>query len=185
MADRSHSVIMNHDMIATNFAPWDETRWYALQTRSRHEKVVDQELRKKGIETFLPLRKVIRHWSDRTKQIELPIFSSYLFVHIPLIERLRVLQSFGSVRFVGFQSQPVPIPDGELDSVRRFIEEEISVDPFPYLAAGNRVYIRSGPLKGVEGFIVRKDKHMRLVISLDLLLQSVSVAIDEALVEKI
>ena len=70
-------------------------------------------------------------------------------------------------------------------SLRKFVREEIALDPFPYLAQGDRVYIRSGPLKGVEGFIARKDRHTRLVISLDLLFQSVSVEIDEALVEKI
>lgn len=172
-------------MIAANVATWNETLWYALQTRSRHEKVVEEELHKKGIETFLPLRKVIRHWSDRTKQIELPIFSGYLFVHIPLIKRLKVLEIFGSVRLIGFNSQPVPIPEKELEAIQRFVSEEISMDPFPYLSEGNRVYIRSGPLKGVEGFIVRKNKQMRLVISLDLLMQSVSVEVDEALVEKI
>lgn len=172
-------------MISTDDAPWDKTQWYALQTRGRHEKFVDGELKKKGIETFLPLRKITRHWSDRVKQIEEPLFSGYLFVRIPLKDRIKVLETKGSVRLVSFHSLPVPVSEKELEAVRRFIEEKVSIDPFPYLTKGNRVYIRSGPLKGVEGFIVRKDKHMRLVISLDLLLQSISVEIDEALIEKI
>jgi transcription antitermination factor NusG len=172
-------------MVTPNLELWDQVRWYALHARSRHEKLVAEELQKKGIETFLPLRRITRHWSDRVKKIDLPLFSGYLFVHIPLKERLEVLQTRGSVRLVGFHSLPVPVSEKELDAVRRFVEEEISMDPFPYLAEGDRVYIRSGPLKGVEGFIVRKDKHTRLVISLDLLLQSISVEIDEALVEKI
>ena len=164
---------------------WDVSRWYALYTRSRHEKFVDEGLRGKRIETFLPLRRVKRHWSDRMKEVELPIFSGYIFVRIPLKDKLEVLKTRGSVRFIGFNTFPTPIPERELEAVRRFVEEEIPVDPFPYLTAGNRVYVRSGPLKGIEGFIVRKDKHMRLVISLDLLLQSISVEIDEALVEKV
>ena len=172
-------------MIATDWTPWDEARWYALHTRSRHEKCVEEELRKKGIETFLPLRKITRHWSDRTKQIEEPIFSGYLFVRIPLKNRLQVLETPGCVRLVSFNSLPVPVSEKELDAVRRFLEEQISIDPYPYLTEGSRVYIRSGPLRGVEGFIIRKDKHTRLVISLDLLLQSISVEIDEAVVEKI
>lgn len=162
-----------------------EKQWYALHTRSRHEKVVDKGLRKKGIETFLPLRKLTRHWSDRVKKIEEPLFSGYLFVQIPIIRRFDVLKTHGSVCFVSFNSIPVPIPEKELMAVRRFVEGQITVDPFPYLSEGDRVYVRSGPLKGVEGFIVRKDRHTRLVISLDLLFQSVSVVIDEALVEKI
>jgi len=171
-------------MEAIDLTLWDEARWYALHTRSRHEKLVEGELRKKGIETFLPLRKITRHWSDRIKKIEQPIFSGYLFVHTPLKDRMEILQTRGSVRLVGFHSLPVPIPDKEMDVVRRFVEEKISVDPYPYLAQGDHVYVRSGPLKGVEGFIVRKDRQTRLVISLDLLFQSVSVEIDEALVEK-
>jgi len=77
------------------------------------------------------------------------------------------------------------VPEAELAVVRRFLEEKISIDPFPYLKQGDRVYVRSGPFQGVEGFIVRKDRHMRLVISLDLLMQSISVVIDEAVVEKV
>lgn len=172
-------------MISLDSTLWNETHWYALHTKSRHEKWVDRELRKKGIETFLPLRKITRHWSDRVKQIETPIFSGYLFVHIPLKERLEVLKTSGSIRLISFDSVPVPVPDKELATVRRFVDEEIALDPFPYLSQGDRVYIRSGPFKGVDGFIVRKDKHTRLVISLDLLMQSISVEIDEAVVEKV
>ena len=166
-------------------ALWDEKHWYALYARSRHEKFLDSELQKKGIETFLPLRKIKRHWSDRVKAIEEPLFSGYLFVRIPLKNQLEVIKTRGSVRLVGFPSSPTPVPERELEAIRRFVREAISVDPYPYLTAGNRVYVRSGPLKGVEGFIVRKNKHTRLVISLDLLFQSISVEIDEALVEKI
>lgn len=164
---------------------WHEKRWYALYTRSRHEKFVDGELQKKGFETFLPIRRIKRHWSDRIKEITEPIFSSYLFVHIPLRDRVEILKTRGSVRLVSFNSTPTPVSEGELEAVRRFIQEKILVDPYPYLGEGNRVYVRSGPLKGIEGFIVRKNKHTRLVISLDLLFQSISVEIDEALVEKV
>ena len=163
----------------------DEKHWYALSTKSRHEKVVDEGLRQKGIETFLPLRRITRHWSDRVKLIEEPMFGGYLFVRTALKNRLEVLQTRGSVRFVGFDSAPLPIRERELEAIQRFIREEISVDPYPYLIEGNRVYVRSGPFKGIEGFIVRKNKQSRLVISLDCLFQSVSVEIDEALVEKI
>lgn len=162
----------------------DILHWVAVYTRSRHEKCATEGLEKRGIETFLPLRKIKRHWSDRVKQVEEPLFKGYLFVHIPLQMRLEVLNTRGVVRFVGrSRIQPTVIPDKELLSVRKFIEEEIDIDPYPYLKEGERVYIRSGPMKGVEGYIVRKDKHCRLVISLDLLMQSISVVIDEANVE--
>jgi len=161
--------------------------WYALYTRSRHEKFVEAELQKKSFETFLPLRRITRRWSDRNKIIEEPLFGGYLFVRTELQHqnRLEILNTRGAVRFLGFNAGPVPVPAREIESVRRFVTEEIAIDPFPYLAAGDRVYVRSGPLKGVEGFIVRKGAHTRLVISLDLLFQSISVEVDEALVEKI
>ena len=163
---------------------WNSVRWFALYTRSRHEKLVDRELRKKGIETFLPLRKISRRWSDRTRILEEPLFKGYLFVHMPFKQKWTVLNTVGAVNFVGPRtSSPLEVPEKELLMVQRFIQEEVLIDPFPYLKEGERVYIRTGSFKGAEGFIVRKDRHCRLVISLDLLMQSISVAIDQACVE--
>ena len=165
---------------------WYASRWFALYTRSRHEKFLDQELGKKGIETFLPLRKVTRRWSDRRQVIEEPLFKGYLFVRMPLVRRWDVLNTKGAVCFVGRSAaEPIEVPEHELWTVRKFVEEEIEIDPFPYLKEGERVYVRSGPFKGAEGFIVRKDRHCRLVISLDLLMQSVSILIDQAAVEPV
>jgi transcription termination/antitermination protein NusG len=158
--------------------------WFALYTKSRHEKLVDRELTKKGLETFLPLRKITRHWSDRKKIIEDPLFKGYLFVRLPLKERWTVLNTVGAVRFIGRSAaDPTEVPERELQMIRKFIESEIQVDPFPYLKEGQRVYLRSGPFKGMEGFIVRKDRHCRLVISLDVLMKSVSIVVDEACLE--
>ena len=163
-----------------------QLKWFALYTRSRHEKLVERELQKKHIESFLPLRKIERRWSDRKKTIEEPLFKGYLFVHTPWNRRFEILNTVGVVNFVGPRAaDPLEVPEKELFSIRRFIEENIQVDPFPYLKEGQKVYVRSGAFKGAEGFIVRKGRHCRLVISLDLLMQSVSVEIDEACVEPI
>lgn len=163
---------------------WNALRWFALYTKSRHEKLVQRELQKKGVETFLPLRKVTRDWSDRKKIIEEPLFQGYLFVRMPLKERWTVLNTAGAVRLIGRSAaDPIEVPEKELWVVRKFVEEEIQVDPFPYLKEGERVYVRSGAFKGAEGFIVRKDRHCRLVISLDMLMKSVSVIIDQACIE--
>ena len=172
-------------MLSAEDRKWKLSRWFALYTRSRHEKFVDDELTKKGLQTFLPLRKITRRWSDRRKIIEEPLFKGYLFVRAPFADRWAILNTKGVVRFVGPPSDPVEVPERELDAVRRFMNEEIPVDPFPYLKEGERVYVRSGPFKGVEGFILRKDKHCRLVISLDMLMQSISIQIDQACVEKV
>lgn len=167
-------------------AKWLTAKWYALSTRSRHEKLAARELQKKGFETFLPLRRIKRHWSDRVKTIEEPLFKGYLFAHAPYADRVSILNTAGITRFVGMRpSDPIEIPETELLTIRQFIEQEIPVDPFPYLREGERVYVRSGPFKGAEGFIVRKDKQCRLVISLDLLMQSVSIQIDQDCVEPV
>ena len=161
-------------------------RWYALYTRGRHEKLVHRELQKKRIETFLPLRIHKRHWSDRVKIVEEPLFKSYLFFHIPIQQKLAVLNTVGAVSLVGARNRaPVPLPDPEIEALRRFVQEEVAMDPFPYLKEGRRVCIRSGPFKGIQGFVVRKNQQCRLVISLDMLMQSVSVELDSSEIEPV
>ena len=163
---------------------WETPYWYALYTRSRCEKVVEEGLGRKGIKTFLPIRKITRRWSDRKKIIEDPLFKGYVFVQIPWKARWEVLNTVGTVRFIGPKhSHPTVVPEKDLLIIQRFIEEKLQIDPFPYLREGERVYIRSGPFKGAEGFIVRKNRNCRLVISLDLLMQSISIEIDQACVE--
>jgi len=161
-----------------------QIRWHALYTRSRHEKIVVRELSKHKIETFLPLRKIKRHWSDRVKLIEEPLFHGYIFTRIPIHKKNIVLNTYGAVSFVHFgPNLPAVIPDKDIAALRRFMQEDIQVDPFPYIKEGQRVYIRTGSFKGVEGFVVRKNNQCRLVISLDMLMQSVSVEIDSASIE--
>ncbi len=161
-----------------------QAQWHALYTRSRHEKIVVRELAKHKIETFLPLRKIKRHWSDRVKLIEEPIFGGYVFTRISLSQKFTVLNTYGAVSFVHFGSNlPAVIPDRDIEALVKFSESDLPMDPFPYLTAGQRVYIRSGLMKGVEGFIVRKNNQCRLVISVDVLQQSISVEVDQASVE--
>ncbi len=162
---------------------FSRTEWYAIHTRSHHEKVVDEFLRRKNIETFLPLRKIRRRWSDRFKEIQEPLFKGYLFVHTPLTKRLDILQTKGVVRFIGFGGLPTAVPEKELLTIKRFIEEDIEIDPFPYLKEGERVVVKSGRFRGTEGFLVFKKNKYRLVISLDLINQSASIEIDSASVD--
>ena len=157
--------------------------WYALHTRSRHEKIVEDLLMRKQIETFLPIRNIKRRWSDRIKEISEPLFKGYIFVHAPLVRRVDILQTKGVVRFIGFGRIPASVSESELTALRRFIDEGIAVDPFPYLKEGERVVVRTGPFQGVQGFLVCKKNKFRLVISLDLITQSASIEIDSAAVE--
>lgn len=183
---------MNEEVASSSGAPaqfqselFTQVNWYALYTRSRHEKSVDEFLRRKRIETFLPLRKIRRKWSDRIKQIEEPLFKGYLFVHTAYKDRLEILRTKGVVRFVGFGLFPSIVPEASLFALKRFIEEDMEVDPFPYLREGDPVVVCSGPFRGVEGFLTYRKGKYRLVISLDLIEQSASIEIDAACVEKV
>lgn len=138
-----------------------EARWYAAYTSARHEKKIATELARLGVAYFLPLYNSVRRWKDRRIQLELPVFPSYIFVHLPLVERLRVLQVPGAVRLVGFSSSPVPLLDSEIARIRSILQNQFRAEPHPYLAKGKRVRVTSGPIAGFEGIIVRrKNKHL-------------------------
>ncbi len=162
------------------------SNWYALYTKSRHEKHISEELDKRNIESFLPLRKIKRRWSDRIKTIEEPLFKSYLFVKTELPARKTdVLKIKGAVKFVSAGADPISIDESVIQTLQNLIQHDIAIDPFPYLEKGDRVVIKSGPFKDTEGFIVRKDeKKCRLVISIAAIKSSVAVEIDAYLVDK-
>ena len=161
-------------------------RWYALYTRGRHEKFIDAEMRRKNVESFLPLRRIKRQWTDRTVIVEEPLFSSYVFVKTDLRHNSEILATKGAVRFVSAKTKPIPIEDSVITSLQNIVSQKVSLDPFPYLNVGQKVYVRSGLFKGIEGVIVRKDdKRCRLVISIDAIMASISVDVDACLVERI
>ncbi len=163
-----------------------ELHWYALYTKSRHEKFIDCELQKRRIESFLPLRSIKRRWSDRTVTVEEPLFKSYIFVRTHFLNTGEVLKTKGAVKFVGAGSRLVPIQENVISSLRNAVQNNIALDPFPYLNPGDRVFVKSGIFKGMEGYILRKnDKRCRLVISIDALMASVSMEVDSCLVEKV
>ncbi len=157
-----------------------EPAWYALYTRSRFEKKLLSELTDRSVEVFLPMREVLSRWKDRKKRIWIPLFPGYIFVHhvdTPA-NRYRVLNVPGAVRFVGTEGHADPVPDEQLEAVRRFLEASISIDPYPYLRVGKRVEVVAGPLKGIEGILVQKKGRFRFVLQVDLIRQAISVEID-------
>jgi transcriptional antiterminator NusG len=155
-------------------------KWYALYTRSRFEKKMLGDLTDRRIEVFLPMREVISRWKDRKKRIWIPLFPGYLFVnHVDTPEnRFRILNIPGAVRFVGFEGRANPIPDEQIQYVRKFLEASISIDPYPYMQVGSRVEVVAGPLKGIRGILVEKLGRFRFVIQVDLIRQAVSAEID-------
>ena len=161
-----------------------DSQWYALYTKSRHEKLIDGELRKRRIESFLPLRRMKKRWSDRTVTVEEPLFKSYVFVKTDTTRAADVLKTPGAVQFVSAQTRPVPIREDVIAALKVLTEGDIALDPFPYLEVGRRVRVKSGVFKGIEGFVLRKDtRRCRLVISIDALKASISAEVDACLVE--
>ncbi len=157
--------------------------WYALQTRSRHEKVVHEQLEQKALESFLPLYRSMRRWKDRRKELALPLFPGYVFVRVALNERREALKTHGVARIVSFGGVPASLPEKEIEAIRHFLEQKVRLDPYPYLRIGQRARIGSGPFVGLEGILLRKKNSLRFVISLDLILRSVAVEIDSTELE--
>ncbi len=153
-------------------------RWYALRTKSRHEKLVRDQLDKQGIEPLLPTVKRLSQWKDRKKEIEVPLFSGYCFVRFSQLERTPVQKIVGVVEIVGSGSRPEPIPEQEIDALRRLMMSVLPYDPHPYLHEGMRVEVVRGPLQGVQGILLRKEKRHRLVIGVRAVQQAAVVEID-------
>jgi transcription antitermination factor NusG len=154
--------------------------WYALLTRARHEKIVAYRLRERGVTAFLPLVSEVRRWSDRKKLMEFPLFSCYLFAKLlPTNEsRLTALRIDGVFSIVGTRGEGTPIPDEQIDAVRRLIEERLPWHSYPFLKIGQRVRIRSGALDGVEGILVSRSGESTLVVSIDAIQRSLAVRIE-------
>jgi transcription antitermination factor NusG len=157
-----------------------ETHWYAVYTSANHEKRVRQQLEERRVESFLPVYDTIRRWKDRQKRMQLPLFPGYVFVHIALRDRLRVLQIPGVVKLVGASGTPTALAEGELETLRTSLASGVRAEPHPFLAIGRRVRIRMGPLAGLQGLLVQKKNKARFVVSLKLIMRSIAVEVDEA-----
>lgn len=154
--------------------------WYALLTQARHEKIVAQRLRERGVSVFLPLLTQVHRWSDRKKTVELPLFSCYVFAKLlPTSEgRLIALRVDGVFSLVGKPGEGTPIPNEQIDTVRRVIEERIPWQSHTFLQIGQRVRIRSGALEGIEGILVSRHGESTLIVSIDAIQRSLAVRIE-------
>ena len=157
-----------------------QQRWYAVQTRSNFEKRIALELRGRGVDAYLPTLTESRQWNDRQKTVETPLFRGYLFVHLAdrMDSRWTVLRSNGVVRILGRGSEAEPVPEPEIEAIRRVLQAGMPPAPHSYLREGVRVRVRHGALQGIEGIFLRSRNSSRLVISVDLLSQSVVTEID-------
>jgi len=155
-------------------------KWYALYVKSRSEFVTNDELRRKGIETFLPTITRPRQWKDRRRFIEFPLFAGYLFFSVSADHEsfLTVLKTKGAVTIISLEpGHPTPVPDAEIESLKVVIENCGDIDIYPHLSKGTQVKMRSGPLAGAEGTVQRKVDQYLFTVNIELLGRSVRVKV--------
>jgi transcription antitermination factor NusG len=152
--------------------------WYALRVRSRHERVVEDMLHRKGWEAFVPVYKDRRRWADRIKVVEFPLFPGYVFCRLEVSNRLPVLNTPGVVEVLGNGREILAVDESEIRSLKTLMASGLNCEPWERLVTGDRVQIDAGPLSGLEGSIVEIRKGLRLVLAVTLLQRSVLVAIE-------
>ena len=152
--------------------------WYAVRTRSNHEKLTTAVLAGKGYEHYCPTYRVRRRWSDRVVVTELPIFSGYVFCRFDVKQRLPILTTPGVVSVVGFGLEPAPIDDSEIAAIQTVLESGLTAEPCPFLKEGQRIRVKHGALEGLEGILLKKKSEWRMVISVTMLQRSLAVELD-------
>jgi len=164
-----------------------QAQWYAIRTRSRHEKVVLEQLQQQGIETFLPVVKRTHRWSDRVKEVDLPLFAGYCFVRLALFSaaRLRVLQAHGVAGFVGTHGSGTPIPESQIQDIRTLLASKVPFEECTALAVGQKVRIRGGSLDGVEGILAARNGDQSLMITIEPIQRSLCIRVQGYCVEAI
>ena len=156
--------------------------WFAVWTRSRHEKTVRDQLQGLDLEVFLPLVPQWRRWKDRRKLVEFALFPGYCFARFEPVPaaRLSVLKCSGVVQIVSVDGEPASIPEHEIQGIKTLLDSHLSFDPCPFIKEGDRVEVVHGPLKGVLGRLLEKGAHAQLILSVELLSRAVRVTVDAA-----
>jgi transcription antitermination factor NusG len=154
-----------------------QPRWRVAYVVTRHEKAVAQELSRRSVESFLPVYHAVHYWNKRRAHVELPLFPSYVFVRMTSHERLRVLQVPAVVHLVTFNGLPASVPEEEIEALRTAVCLR-RAQPHPYYALGDRVRIKAGPLKGLEGMLVKQQSSSRIIVAVDFIHRSVSVELE-------
>jgi transcription antitermination factor NusG len=153
--------------------------WFALRTKARHEKQVRDRLEAHGVEPLLPVITRLSQWKDRRKEVEFPLFSGYCFARFQWDERIAVANVTGVVAIVGAGSRPEQIPDEEIAAIRALMSSRLTYGEHPYLEEGMLVEVTRGPLEGLRGILVRREKRHRLVLSVHVIKQAAAVEIDD------
>jgi len=152
-------------------------KWIAVYTKSRHEKVVIRELENKNIEAYCPIFKERRQWSDRKRWVEFPLFRSYVFARIELKNSLYVLQAMGVHHIIKFQGKISIIPDEIIQNIKSIIDGGFTVEQVEYFLKGDEVIVVDGPLKGMDGIVVKIKNKNKLVLKVAAIQQAIAVQI--------
>jgi len=165
--------------------PTPSLHWYAIHTRSRHEKAIVARLASQATETFLPLHRSRHTWKNGVHaEVDAPLFPCYLFARISIQDRLRLLQTPGVLGFAATSTRPTAIPNEEI-ALLRTATEKLKAEPHPYLTLGDRVRIVVGPLAGMEGVLTRRKQAYRVVLSIEAIMRSIAVEVSEFEIEPI
>ncbi|MEP7355454.1 MAG: transcription termination/antitermination NusG family protein [Acidobacteriota bacterium] len=157
-------------------------RWYALVVKHQHERKLEFQLHARGWETLVPTFRSQRRWSDRIKEIELPLFAGYVFCRFSSGERMNVEDTPGVMRIVGFGGIVAPLEDRDVAEIQAMVASKANLSPWPFLKAGDRVLVEKGPLKGIEGTLLRDGNGTRLIVGVELLQRSIAAEIDPSMV---
>jgi transcription antitermination factor NusG len=163
----------------------EESSWYAIRVRARWEKLVADALRNKEYDEFLPLYRKRSNWSDRIKEITLPLFPGYVFCRSDLSGRTPFITTPGVIGILSFAGCPAIISDKEIEVIKAIVHSGADVGPWPYVHQGRRVRMHCGPLAGVEGILIRAKGDWRVVLSVETLCRSVAVEVDREWVSPI
>jgi len=155
-----------------------EKKWYALTVPYQHERQTGKTLESQGLETLVPVYRSRRQWSDRVKEVEVPLFAGYVLCRFSISNRIRVLDTPGVAKIVGFGGAPAALEDSEIAAIQRMVGSKLPLAPWPYLKAGDRVRVEHGPMRGLEGALLRTKGSLHLVIDVELLQRSIGVQVD-------
>ena len=158
------------------------SRWYALMVKHQHERRIGDLIHYKGFETLVPLYRVRRPWSDRTAEIDLPLFGGYVFCRFDYQERVRLLATPGVRKIVGFGAEPAAIPHEEIAAIQAVVRSTLPMRPWPYLRPGDKVRVERGPLRGLEGTLLREKDSLRLIVGIEMLQRSIAAELEPEMV---
>lgn len=160
----------------------DLTPWFALAVKHQHERRTQTALASKSVPTLLPVYKTRTRWSDRIKEQEIPLFAGYVFCRFNRAQRTSILTTPGVRSIVGFGGIPAPIETTEIEAIEAMLRSNLPVSPWPYLKPGDRVRVERGPLRGLEGTLLREKDSFRLVIGVELLQRSIAAELEAEMV---